>query len=264
MGKALVIKNADFGTNAVTTITFADVACTGISFSTDTINITGTDPVTVSYTVTPEDTTDVVFWESSDASVVAVNAGTLTVEGIGTCTITATCGNYSATATGTVVISYIGNYQWARFKTSPSFPGTMTIYRGTYNYISAIASETQKTQYPLVQGSGYTVNCYPIKCPQNTASITINVTNASLLYPANTDVYWFKDEAAAESPTYISYVANENSYDPTTHTSQTFTIPSEADSFTVTVRLSSVYQETDSASTIMENAGFSVVFNAAD
>lgn len=264
MGKALVIKNADFGTNAVTTITFADVACTGISFSTDTINITGTDPVTVAYTVTPEDTTDAVFWESSDTSVVAVNAGTLMVEGVGTCTITATCGNYSATATVVVSISYIGNYQWARFKQNSSFPGTMIIYRGTLNYISAVASENQKAQYPLVQGSSIAVDYYPIKFPRNTASITINVTNASLLYPADTDVYWFKDEAATESPTYISYVSKESSYDPTTHTTQTFTIPSTADSFTVTVRLSSVYQSTDSAATIMENAGFSVTFNAAD
>lgn len=264
MGKALVIKNADFGTNAVATITFSDIDCTGISFSTDTINITGTDPVTVSYTVTPEDTTDVVVWESSDASVVTANAGTLTVEGIGTCTITATCGNYSATATVNVSISYIGNFRWARLQTNTSYPGTLVIYRGTYNYISAIASESQETQYPLVSGTAITSDQYPIKCPKNTASITIKVTNASLLYSGDTDVYWFKDESAAETPNKVAYISKESAYSPTTYTSKTFELPSTADSVAVTVRLSSVYESTDSAATIMESAGFSIDFNVAD
>ena len=113
MGKALIIKGADFSANKVTTITFADNPCTGLGFATDSISITGNESVEVEYTVTPADTTDAITWVSSDTSVVTVTGGILTPVGIGTATITATCGNFSASATISVSIAYIPAYKFA-------------------------------------------------------------------------------------------------------------------------------------------------------
>ena len=103
MGKALVIKNVDFGTNKLTTVTLQnEVPCTAISLnksSTTLENIGTTETLTA--TVTPVNTTDTVVWASSNANIVDVVGGVLTVTGVGTVTITATCGNYSATCTVT-------------------------------------------------------------------------------------------------------------------------------------------------------------------
>lgn len=98
MGKALVIKNVDFGTNKLATVTFGDdIPCTGIALNKDstTIENIGTTE-TLTATVTPADTTDAIVWSTSDPNVVDVIGGVLTVVGVGTATITATCGEQSA------------------------------------------------------------------------------------------------------------------------------------------------------------------------
>lgn len=97
MGQALVIKGADFSSVAVDHITFSQVVpCTGITLGT----MTGTleyigDTATIPATVTPVDCTETTTWTSSNENVATVSNGTVTVHGIGTATITATCGNYS-------------------------------------------------------------------------------------------------------------------------------------------------------------------------
>lgn len=101
MGNALVIKNTNFSTNKLTTVTLLDrVPCTGISLNRNTITVTNLeDSVTLIATLTPSNTTDVVTWSSSNTSVATVENGIVTVHGIGTATITATCGSRTATAT---------------------------------------------------------------------------------------------------------------------------------------------------------------------
>jgi len=53
-------------------------------------------------TVTPENSTDEVVWESSDESVATVENGLITTTGYGDCTITATAGFVSATCSVSV------------------------------------------------------------------------------------------------------------------------------------------------------------------
>jgi uncharacterized protein YjdB len=57
---------------------------------------------TISAIVTPENCTEEILWSSSDESVVIVENGTYTVTGNGDCTITVTCGSYSATCPVTI------------------------------------------------------------------------------------------------------------------------------------------------------------------
>ena len=103
MNNALVIKNANFLANKVTTINFV-VSCEGIEFDESTVTFDSLGTATVGYTVTPSDTTDTVSFTSSDSSIISVSGSTLTVNGIGSCTLTITCGEYSDTCTVTVDI----------------------------------------------------------------------------------------------------------------------------------------------------------------
>lgn len=104
MGKALVLKNVDFSDVALDQISFEeDKPCTAISLDKNAItvnNAEGTSQITAA--LTPADTTDSLTWTSSNTNVASVDSsGLVTVHGIGTATITATCGEQTATVTVT-------------------------------------------------------------------------------------------------------------------------------------------------------------------
>jgi len=73
------------------------VPCTGITLDQTTLTFTATGTQTLTATVTPSDTTDAVIWSSNDDSIATVVGGVVTVKANGSATITATCGEYSAT-----------------------------------------------------------------------------------------------------------------------------------------------------------------------
>lgn len=103
MARTLIIKDADFSTNKIETVAFDAVPCTGISLNKATSAITkvgSTDTLTA--TLTPENTTDTLSWASSNSNVVTVSNGVITATGVGSATITATCGEQTATCTVTV------------------------------------------------------------------------------------------------------------------------------------------------------------------
>lgn len=83
-------------------------SCSGISLehSSYTLDLSGTSATLVRATVVPSDTTDTITWKSSDTSVVNVTTtGLITAQGVGTATLTATCGDRTATCTVTVKAS---------------------------------------------------------------------------------------------------------------------------------------------------------------
>lgn len=101
MGYALKLNKVNFSSVAVDYVTFVEeVPCTGITLNKNSITVDkaeGTDQLVA--TLTPSDTTDQVIWSSSNENVATVVNGVVTVHGIGTATITATCGEQTATAT---------------------------------------------------------------------------------------------------------------------------------------------------------------------
>lgn len=104
MGYALKIKSVDFSDVSLDQVTYiVPIPCTGITLNTDSITVTKCeDTAQLSATLTPDDTTDHMVWTSSNENVATVSSsGLVTVHGIGTATITATCGTQSATATVT-------------------------------------------------------------------------------------------------------------------------------------------------------------------
>lgn len=101
MSKVLVIKNVDFSSVAVDHITIEEnIPCTDITLSKDSVSFdTYKETDTISVTLTPANTTDIVSWESSNPSVATVDDGVITILGIGTAVITVSCGTVSKTIT---------------------------------------------------------------------------------------------------------------------------------------------------------------------
>lgn len=79
------------------------VVCTGISLSASSLALTA-DNTTAALvaTLTPADCNEPVAWSTTDEGVAMVSGGTVTAIYDGSCTITATCGAYSASCTVTV------------------------------------------------------------------------------------------------------------------------------------------------------------------
>ena len=117
MSKALVIKGASFAANKVETITLSEpIPCTGLSVLPTTVSFTAlnaTQQLTV--TKTPADTTDTVRFASSNESVATVSdSGLITCVGIGSATITVTCGTQTSacTVSATAVIDLSSMYTY--------------------------------------------------------------------------------------------------------------------------------------------------------
>ena len=79
------------------------IKCEGITLSASTLALTKDKLVgTLTATLTPANCTETVVWSSDNEEVAAVSGGTVTAIFNGSCKITATCGDYSATCTVTV------------------------------------------------------------------------------------------------------------------------------------------------------------------
>lgn len=106
MSKALIIRGANFYENRLDVVQFLESKpCTGLSISESSVSFTAIgDTVSLTATPVPSDTTDNIVWTSSNASIATVSAGVVTCVGVGTATITATCGNQTATCS----VSYVG------------------------------------------------------------------------------------------------------------------------------------------------------------
>lgn len=103
------------------------IYATGISLDKTSISIEDSNTVTITATVTPENTTETIVWSSSDTDVATVNGGVVTPLGNGSCTITAKVGEYSASCEVTVS-SYVP--AGVNFVKSISSSGTQYIDTG--------------------------------------------------------------------------------------------------------------------------------------
>ena len=76
------------------------IPCTGIALDQDTLTFESAEETkTLTATLTPANTTDTIEWTSSNNNIATVNSsGVVTIHGIGSATITATCGTQTATA----------------------------------------------------------------------------------------------------------------------------------------------------------------------
>ena len=259
MSRTLVIKNADFSENRVTTITFGDISCEDIAFEQSAMTITGLSPVEVEYTLTPEDATDPIVWASSDPTVVSVNAGVLTINGIGTATLTATCGGHTATMTITSNIACVpafadGNNATLNTGTDPNI---ITITGNNGTRFVAYGSGLQASTF-LGYGFNGGVSVPGIKIPKNVGRIKIEITSSTIFYnDTNSKIVFAKDEFSGNSSyaNTIKPISQTDNYNIKTTLSKTFDVPDGSDTFFFASRLGTGYTSADLA-----NAGFSIEF----
>lgn len=75
------------------------ITCTGISLNANSISfVEAGETFNLIATVTPSDCSDAIVWKTNNESVATVENGLVTAVSDGNCTITATCGDYSASA----------------------------------------------------------------------------------------------------------------------------------------------------------------------
>ena len=160
--------------------------CTGIKLDRDTLTIARGEKATLTATVEPTDTTDKVVWSSADKTIATVENGVVTAAGLGETTITAACGDKTASCkvivnkaflTGEVIITgnavygvmltaaYIkGNadsveYTWYRegdnkpvgttntYKiTENDIDKVLTVYVGSDNFLGNVSAKTGKVE----------------------------------------------------------------------------------------------------------------------
>ena len=265
MSKALIIKTANFSQNAVTTITFNNIPCTGLAFDQDTITINGYTPVEVEYTVTPSNTTDDISWESLNTDIVTVENGVLTVVGVGTCTVVATCGNFSASAEVTVDIAYIPNWKFA-YSGHPAnaLYGTIT---PNMSYLTACGSDEQTGEYKFLITANPEQSIPVIKIPGNTASITLkrDTTKTNIVTSGNYHWFmWMSDETCgnASYPYAAKFISESEKFNFFTEPTKTLAVPEGTNAFGATIRLVNTYTESDDPNQIASNAGgFTIEFN---
>lgn len=76
--------------------------CTGIMLDKDTLTIARGETATLTATTLPADTTDKVVWSSADKTIATVENGVVTAVGLGETTVTAACGDKTASCKVTV------------------------------------------------------------------------------------------------------------------------------------------------------------------
>lgn len=189
MAKALVIKGANFSENKVAKITIAErVPCTGITLSKSALSFDDVDiSETLIASVTPYDCTDAIVWASSDDSVASVNSsGIVTAKTIGTATITASCGSYSATCVVdiNVIPSYVlvsGYIPERRSATGPAATTGKKDAETNSNHVLATNSDSSSI-YPIESKADVDTSPYrfvPIIIPNGAAAIKISSANGT-------------------------------------------------------------------------------------
>lgn len=153
------------------------IPCTGITLDKASISglVMNTSSV-ITATVTPSNTTDPVIWSTSNPAVATVAAGVVTGVGVGSCTITATCGSMSASCTVEVVysgVTYTATNNLTRCTTSN--PATTIYENQTY-----VAVLTPDTGYELSDGDvtvmlgGVDVTATTFNAETNTVTVVIS------------------------------------------------------------------------------------------
>lgn len=242
MAKTLVIKGADFSNHYVEQVSFLDIPCTGLSLNkSETIleNTTSTEELIA--TVTPANTTDIVIWVSSNPDIVKVDGGVISVTGIGSATITAQCGEYSAecsvTTSGVVDFAYsLG--AWATCENSRNY----VALNSTSATNGFLVGETSGIYHAtdLEPTGGW---LYPIKVPKNATSIAVRCL--SMYYGVATIAFTNSNVESTVSGTvaYSSYLSGTNdtgwgdkTYNGTACFGNDINIPSGCDSVVVHIR----------------------------
>lgn len=138
--------------------------CTSITLDQTTLTFDEATTQTLVATVEPSDTTDTVIWESDDTNVATVSNGVVTPIAKGTCTITATCGEFSASCDVTVEIEKIVTYTITRNLTNCTSDNPTTSVNEGNSYSETLTPQT-----------GYTLDGATVSITMNGTDVTNDV-----------------------------------------------------------------------------------------
>lgn len=246
MGKALVIAGVNFGTNKLDTVVFTDeVPCTAVSLDHDTLSLANLGTTSqLTATATPSDTTDSIVWSTSDIAIATVVDGLVTVTGAGTATITATCGEQTATCvvttTHTLSFSYLLNaYCSPRDISTTTPPINKIVLANTSadaNY--GVLYQSEVLTHGIYQLSGK----YPIRFGKaskltftapNTIKVTVQITDSTR---SPRDVQEYQAEAYTEGRALYLY-SDASPWDSNVSLgNRVVNVPEGADSVVITLR----------------------------
>lgn len=164
MSKVLVIKGAAFAANALDTVQFDVIRCTGITLDKTTLNLTAIGAVaTLVPTVQPSNCEESIYWTSSNADCCTVTQnGVVTVVGVGTTTIVARCGNYAATCAVAVEIEANVQRQKNGAADAPNASNNFTKFEAfdstqSWQSTRMVMYINQQTADDLIVGYGFSV-----------------------------------------------------------------------------------------------------------
>ena len=206
MAKTLIIKDADYSNNALTQVLFDTVPCTGITLDKETLSIVTTgNTASLTATKSPADTTDAVTWSTSDSNVATVSNGTVTAVGIGTATITVSCGEYSDTCA--ITVTEFMDKDILK-KMCPAYITDANKISGGGNGITGISTtSTYANRGSLAASSGEKYvndfngdHFYAYPLPKNTARIKITDTGSTGIKTQT--IYWYNSQTSSTASGY--------------------------------------------------------------
>ena len=189
MSKALVIKGANFLANRIEQITVSDpIPCTGISLSQNSLAFTQIGATaTLTATLVPADTTEALTWVSSNEDVATVANGIVTCTGVGSATITATCGTFNVTCDVASTLTVVADDVWIA-EDGYKYGGSVNL--PTKDYISRSSDAASRLFYSETDElGGYrafsgTTNAgkYAIPFPKGTTKIVFTKPDGATKY----------------------------------------------------------------------------------
>ena len=260
MSKALVLVGTDFSANKLTTVTLegggGGVSCTGIALDHNTLDVFSLTAVTLTATVSPSNCTDPVTWASSDSTIATVSNGVVTPLKIGTATITATCGNYSASCVLTVSGKYESDLTFGMLFTQSD---AVTAEIPDYSHIAMadhIAYQAPR-KYIGRTNSFSDYRLAPHLFPSGTKRIQIKAKNLASDY----SMYLFFMNSTTASDYSANYAKRIDtiSQDGTT-IDYTAVVPEGADSFACHISTNVTYTSSDDPGTAAQTHEFEAIF----
>lgn len=231
MASTLVIKNASFALNRLDVVEFANVPCTGITLTKDAFTFTSYgQEETIGYTLTPNDTTDVVNIASSNENIVAILNGKAVAVGVGNATITITCGNQIATISVTSSMTmerYFKSGYLAQKSTSSIKTYAVDSSANNWGYCGA-ENEWGDKRTIAASSSPY-IPVYRI--PGNCASVEIEVPSGW-----KTILLWFDSKQEGYSGLNVAYLVSGEAVGDAVTGDRTVSVPEGADSIGIAYR----------------------------
>lgn len=253
MAKALVIKNADFELNRVAQVDLSDLKpCTGISLDKSTISATSFAGQTIVATVQPVGCTDTVVWTSSDDQVATVIGGVVSIHGLGTATITATCGGHSASCTVTVDnVEIATGFRFGSLYTTGSNDYATATVPDNYKrivYSDEVPLDTSRLRYARSGSFVGDFNLAPTTLPSGVGSVELISNDVSGVYYI---LFYDSTQSAYNQPLVAKQVEKNAPSAPSNGVvDSTYNVPSGADSYGISVTYKTQYTSEDDVDTI--------------